>query len=109
YVRRRKEVARRTCLGGCLSRSFVKECRSLLLPWYLAAGAGLLTGMLIGFKSWFEYHRFFDAGVPQFFIDSSRFAFFVGIALLAAVSFGAEFQQRTLPLLLSQPCKRSKF
>src|SRR5205807_2009810 len=30
------------------------------------------------------------------------------IPLLAAMSLGTEYQQRTLPLLLAQPCKRSR-
>ena len=36
-------------------------------------------------------------------------AFFGGFAVLAAMTFGIEFQYRTLPLLLSQPAERSRF
>jgi hypothetical protein len=38
----------------------------------------------------------------------SRAGFLLGIPLLATLSFGIEFQHRTLPLLLSQPAGRMK-
>jgi ABC-type transport system involved in multi-copper enzyme maturation permease subunit len=34
--------------------------------------------------------------------------FYLGTALLVALPFGAEFQQRTIPLLLSQPASRAR-
>ncbi|HEY6166524.1 MAG TPA: ABC transporter permease, partial [Verrucomicrobiae bacterium] len=52
------------------------------------------------------------AGLPSFlmlnFGTCAMFIFFVGTALVAAMSFGTEFQQRTLPLLLSQPFERAR-
>jgi hypothetical protein len=43
---------------------------------------------------------------PSSFVSFVEAGLMLGCALLVALSFGAEFQNRTLPLLLSQPCTR---
>ena len=64
-----------------------KEFRALRLPWLVGLAAGL--AMLD--------HRAQDYAVAVAFGCA---------ALLAAMSMGNEFQQRTFALLLSQPCPR---
>jgi hypothetical protein len=91
-----------------ISRSFAKEWRSLRWPWYLAAGAGVLSAILIPIRWFMDGSQQIHGSIPSIFINLLEFGFFAGIALLAATSFGAEFQQRTLPLLLTQPCKRGR-
>ena len=48
------------------------------------------------------------AGVRGWPIQVALSAFVVGTAVLVALPFGAEFQQRTLGLVLSQPIARSR-
>ena len=76
-----------------------KEFRTLLVPWGLCAVAGF--GHLARLVS--------IGGVPGFFLTTiAAFAFCAGCLMLAALPLGSEFQQRTLPLLMSQPIKRSR-
>ena len=80
-----------------------KEFRALLLPWGIVAfGAGLLPLEALAH----------GPSLPQQLLRMGcAFATFVicaGLALLTALPFGAEFQQRTLPLLLAQPLNRSR-
>ena len=66
----------------------IKEFRALLLPWLVGLAAGL---------------------VAMLYPRTQTFALVAGVgcaALLAAMSMGEEFQQRTLALLLSQPRPR---
>lgn len=70
-----------------------RELRPLLLPWSVAAFAGL--GNLIGLFSQGAFASFLT-GLPGI-------AFVVGCLFLAAWPMGSEFHHRTLPLLLSQP------
>lgn len=68
-----------------------KEVRGLWWPWCIAAVASLAAIVTEGdFES-----------VRVFFLCGSA-------ALFAALSFGSEFQERTWPLLISQPLKRSR-
>lgn len=71
-----------------------KEARALFWPWcaVMIAGALPLVVHQSGSHAWTEWIG--PAG------------FFIGIPLLAALSFGNEFQCRTLSLLLSQPAGR---
>ncbi|HYG34203.1 MAG TPA: hypothetical protein VEC99_05440 [Clostridia bacterium] len=73
-----------------MNPSLAKEIRPLLLPW----GMGVVAGGLL----------------PVFVENNEVFSllFLASIAFLAAAAFGSEFQQRTLLLLLSQPCERSR-
>jgi ABC-type transport system involved in multi-copper enzyme maturation permease subunit len=72
---------------------YVKELRLLVLPAAVAAAAVL--------SYWLP---FIQIGGSQ----PGTFVFPVCVALLAALSFGAEFQHRTLPLLLVQPIERPR-
>ncbi len=68
----------------------LKEARALAWPWCAVTIASLLPLV--------EPSRSTER--------ISEIALMLGIPLLAAVSFGAEFQHRTLPLLLTQPVNR---
>ena len=83
-----------------MTRRLAKEYRSLLLPWCVAAVAACLMPLLAMLA---EHPR---AGAAPFFFALSNFALFGGIVVTAGMSFGAEFQQRTLGLLVSQPVER---
>ncbi|HTL57945.1 MAG TPA: hypothetical protein VL361_19810 [Candidatus Limnocylindrales bacterium] len=74
---------------GRSSGKLVKEFRPLLLP-AIVAVVGSIT-----------------PPVDDVSAIVGTLACFGGFALLAAMTFGLEFQQRTLPLLLSQPIPRS--
>jgi hypothetical protein len=83
--------------------TLTKEFRALALPWVAVAAAGALAplGFLVHGPS-------LAAHVLGFVTGLAGFAFCAGLALLPAVSFGAEFQQRTIALLLAQPCERAQ-
>jgi hypothetical protein len=83
----------------------LKEARSLFWPWLVVALAGVLRLAeppplpdSYYVRSLFTVHNFIE---PLSFLG-----FFIGIPLLATLSLGAEFQHRTLALLLSQPIRR---
>jgi hypothetical protein len=76
-----------------------KELRPLLLPWIGAVAAGSLIGLkplLMG-----------DA-IEYMFTGFVTYGFFGGVALVATLGIGQELQERTLPLLLTQPLSRSR-
>jgi hypothetical protein len=95
-----------------MNRHLAKEFRQLRLPWCVAAISAVLAGSLMPLKTWLDESPGTPSaqhvGVDPFLIDVALFGFFGGIALLAAMSFGTEFQQRTLPLWLSQPLSRAR-
>jgi hypothetical protein len=68
----------------------LKEARPLFWPWFVVTLAAFLPLV-----------------TPNEFTESiSRIAFWGGVPLLATLSFGDEFQHRTLSLLLAQPAGR---
>src|SRR5688572_14985748 len=74
-----------------------KEARALFWPWFAVMSAGLF-----GLMS-------YSVGFNEDFIElTSRLGFWIGIPLLATLSFGNEFQHGTLVLLFSQPAERSR-
>src|ERR1041385_8265549 len=85
-----------------MSPRLTKEFRSLLLPWSTVALVGIVPACLQALlrATWNDAGEFLDF--------CATFIFFGGTALLAAMSFGTEFQQRTAPLLLSQPVERAR-
>ena len=83
-------------------KRLAKEFRQLLLPSCVAAGAACMMPLF----AWFAKPSGGD--LPAFFSGLNTFAFFGGIAIAAGMAFGAEFQQRTLGLLISQPVRRSR-
>jgi hypothetical protein len=83
-------------MNGIMTRTsweirLFKEVRGLWWPWCIAALASLAAMVTEGDLA---------EAVRVFFLCGS-------VALFAVLSFGAEFQERTWPLLLSQPLKRS--
>ena len=72
------------------AQRIVKEARPLFWPWCAVVAAGALPLL----------------NPPQSIGLISPLGFFLGIPLLTALSFGNEFQHRTLSLLLSQPVGR---
>jgi hypothetical protein len=83
-----------------MKQRIAKEFRPLLLPWVIAVVAGAAPLIQMVDRSRLA-HGIFETLIGLLFVVSVA-----GIALLAAMSFGSEFQQRTLPLLLSQPVTR---
>ena len=75
-----------------------KELRPLLLAWSVSAILG--QGNLIGLFS--------EGAVEDFLMGLPGLAYVVGCLFLAAWPMGAEFHQRTWPLLLGQPHERSR-
>src|SRR5215469_10116433 len=75
----------------------LKELRPLLLPWSCA----LAVGALFALKPLVE-------GFDLLFTGLVLYGFVAGLALVCALSFGEEFQHRTIGLLLSQPLPRSR-
>jgi hypothetical protein len=77
-----------------------KEMRALIGTWSLLAAIGL-----IAFAHPFRH----DFGFSWDLLLLARLAgFWVGLPLLATLSIGHEFQNRTAPLLLAQPVLRSQ-
>ncbi|MBE3076003.1 MAG: hypothetical protein IMZ75_13845, partial [Actinobacteria bacterium] len=79
----------------------LKECRSLLLPAGLVLGATVVSMPLSTGDNVFR-------GQQTLAIQLAVLGFFFGTAFLVASSFGAEFQQRTIVLLLTQPISRAR-
>src|SRR5436190_1759025 len=86
-----------------MNRRMRKELRALFFPWCAAVSAALLglARFAIG-----------DADNPTdgdlLLFNLVELAFCGGVVLMAALPFGLEFQNRTLPLLLAQPISRSR-
>jgi hypothetical protein len=83
--------------------SLMKELRSLRLPWGLAVVTGSVAALGLRFEG-----NSLELHIVQAVAGFAAFGFTLSLVLLAAMSFGVEFQQRTLPLLLSQPRKRMR-
>ena len=77
-----------------------KELRPLLLPWAVSVGCGALATMLGKASGAGEFETML--------FDLARMVFLGGLVLLASLSFGTEFQLKTLPLLFSQPVERNR-
>jgi ABC-2 family transporter len=77
-----------------------KELRPLFWPWVgtILAGSLLVLRPAVGE----------GVGLEGLLMGVVIYGFFGGMAFLAAVSFGEEFQERTLSLLLSQPVSRQQ-
>jgi hypothetical protein len=74
-----------------MNPQFTKEMRPLLLPWLVAAAALILQSLS-----------------SDFLFGITGFVFCGSAVLLVATTAGAEFQQRTLSLVLTQPCDRAR-
>src|SRR5262245_54104244 len=73
----------------------MKEARALFWPWCAVTLVAVLHLM----------HLNFHLGASDL-SDISIIGFFIGPPLLAALSFGNEFQHHTMPLLLAEPISR---
>jgi hypothetical protein len=80
---------------------FYKELHPLILPICLVAACSVMVFVDHFFGTGPSGRRFSDL-VSEIGI----FGFVLGIVLISALSYGAEFQQRTFVLLLSQPSER---
>jgi ABC-type transport system involved in multi-copper enzyme maturation permease subunit len=76
---------------------FSKELRPLVLPWIGAVAAGSLLSLTPLVDS---------DGLGSILRGVAIYGFFGGLALIAALALGAEFQEKTFPLLLTQPITR---
>src|SRR6516165_585012 len=74
----------------------MKEVRALFWPWCAVTMLGALNSFPFG-------PQFKQLAGPF-----STFGFFAGIPLLAVLSFGNEFQYKTISLLLTQPVSRQQ-
>ena len=74
-----------------MNLQLTKELRPLLLPWLVAAVAVVMQSL---------------SSDPLFAI--AGFVSCCATVLLVAMTVGAEFQQRTLSLVLTQPCARTR-
>src|SRR5712672_3241287 len=88
-----------------MRQRIAKEFRSIQLPFFVALAA---TFGVAFFKHAERMLYVFGAESSGFFAGFSSFALFSSMVLIPALLFGAEFQHRTLQLLLSQPMKRSR-
>lgn len=82
------------------SSQLLKEFRPLLMPWAVSIGGALLITLLALSGQTGQF--------ASFVADLGLYAFLGGLALQAALTFGSEFQNRTLPLLLTQPWSRGR-
>lgn len=80
-----------------MNQRIIKEVRLLFGPWCLIVVAALLPLLSKGLHHFNELSSI-----------GCAIGFFGGIPFLAAFSLGAEFQQRTLSLLLGQPVQRHR-
>lgn len=80
-----------------MNQRIIKEVRLLFWPWALIVSASLLSLLS---KASYQYRGLF--------LMLSIIGFFGGISFLVALSFGGEFQQRTITLLLGQPVARTR-
>jgi hypothetical protein len=107
-----------------------KETRQLLWPWFavvsvVAAPLWLLVLKTVSFSPPTVFQAMAFARLGRYlptspldywaaprnyalspFVLAAMIGLLLGCALLVALSFGAEFQHRTLPMLLGQPCTR---
>jgi len=85
-----------------IATRILKEERSLFWPWCAVAIVGVLP--LVRHQ---PVSSLLFPEIPHWMVEDISFVgFFFGIPLLAALSFGNEFQHRTISLLLSQPVRR---
>jgi hypothetical protein len=87
-----------------MNPQFIKEFRILLFPWSVA----VVTAILMPLANFLNAVHVIEGGdFVNFIVGLVMFIFFTSLLAVAAFPFGAEFQHRTLPLLLSQPIRRS--
>jgi len=88
-----------------MNRRLAKEFRAFLLPWCVAVCGGFVGPVL---KLLISLKILHEGEFLGFVVGLATFAFMSCLLGIAAIPFGAEIQQSTLPLLLSQPIARSR-
>jgi hypothetical protein len=85
-------------ISALTNPKILKETRPLLMPWLCAIFAGGLVAVkpLVG------------DGLGGLLVGLVVYGFLGGLALVASLSFGQEFHNQTMSLLLSQPQPRSE-
>lgn len=78
------------------TRRIIKEARALFWPWCVLIMIGSLRLLQ-------EYRLLVLPVLVDFWVG---FGFWLGVPLLATLSFGNEFQHRTLSIMLTQPISR---
>jgi hypothetical protein len=94
-----------------MRRRVAKEFRALLLTWSVTTVAGLLVPWGVSLRRTAEQNPAMNThatDVLVFILGLTPVVLYGGVVLLVAMSFGVEFQQRTLPLLLAQPVTRAR-
>jgi ABC-type transport system involved in multi-copper enzyme maturation permease subunit len=86
-----------------VKQRIIKEFRSLRLPFF----GGLAASICVAFFKHVE-QMMITAEFVGVFLALSSFTLFACLALIPTLVFGTEFQNRTWPLLLSQPIERSR-
>jgi hypothetical protein len=76
----------------------MKEARALFWPWVAVMLVAVSRALLSTLR--------FNYGTPMLLADGGIAGFYLGPPLLAALSFGNEFQYRTVSVLLAQPVAR---
>jgi len=87
-----------------MGRRLLKEFRCLLIPGLLAMGAAVPMAIRLGFDQ-----ATLDVIEPlglRLLLEIAPSLFYILLAIAASLSYGVEFQYRTLPVLLSQPLSR---
>jgi hypothetical protein len=87
-----------------MNPQFIKEFRALLFPWSVAVAAAILMPLANILNA---VHVIEGGAFAGFILGLLTFVFFASLLAIGALPFGAEFQHRTFPLLLSQPIRRS--
>ena len=95
-------------MTGIMNPRVLKEFRSILFPTLLAlGGAGLMAVQTNADQSTLDV--LIETNVAFWLLlKVSPFVFYISLALAAALSYGFEFQHRTLTMLLTQPLSRSR-
>src|SRR5689334_331207 len=88
-------------------RRMQKEFRLVLLPLVIACAAALACGFSF-VDSRTQLLSPYVSGPLKLIMEFAPIVLAVSLTILAGASFGSEFQQRTISLLISQPLPRSR-
>src|SRR5215469_5310098 len=88
-----------------MNRRLAKEFRSLVVPTLLAIAGAFLMALACDVDLSTSQ---FEIGLYTFILllKTAPFLFYISLAFAAGLSYGFEFQYRTLAVLLSQPIPR---
>src|SRR5262245_57929873 len=86
-----------------MNARLAKEFHPLLLPLGLGAAAATALAVITAFNRALPHEDYLSS-----FGGFSSFVLYACVASMAALSFGAEFEARAMPLLLVQPIERAR-